>query len=54
MANALGVVQVLNNGHVWLKPNQSPNNRMVLASAMATFLLYNKLYDATTSIEPNP
>ncbi|PTX22620.1 hypothetical protein C8N40_101446 [Pontibacter mucosus] len=49
----LGAVQVLNNGKVWLQPDLSDDTRMVLASAMASLLLYEKLHDASTSLEPN-
>ncbi len=49
----LGAVQVLNNGKVWLQPNLSADTRMVLASAMASLLLYDKLYSSDTGIEPN-
>jgi len=39
----VGAVQVINNGKVWLKPELGQDTRMVLASAMASLLLYNKL-----------
>ncbi|WP_276498622.1 hypothetical protein [Pontibacter litorisediminis] len=50
----LGAVQVLNDGKVWLQPNLPGDTRMVLASAMASLLLYEKLHDSNTSLEPNP
>ncbi|CAM3558855.1 hypothetical protein POKO110462_09175 [Pontibacter korlensis] len=50
----LGAVQVLNNGKVWLQPNLTNDTRMVLASAMASLLLYEKLHDSNLSLEPNP
>ncbi|TPE45383.1 hypothetical protein [Pontibacter mangrovi] len=49
----LGAVQVLNNGKVWLQPNLPDDTRMVLASAMASLLLYEKLHNSNSSLEPN-
>ncbi len=42
----VGAVQVINNGKVWLKPNLQEDTQMVLASAMASLLLYNKLEES--------
>ncbi|MCX2741948.1 hypothetical protein [Pontibacter anaerobius] len=47
----LGAVQVLNNGKVWLQPNLTEDTRMVLASTIASLLLYEKLHDTNTSLE---
>ncbi|GHA66081.1 hypothetical protein [Pontibacter akesuensis] len=46
----LGAVQVLNNGKVWLKTNLPEDTRMVLTSAMASLLLYEKLQDSNTTL----
>lgn len=42
----IGAVQVINNGKVWLTPETDEDTRMVLASAMASLLLYEKLNEA--------
>ncbi|GAB3824070.1 hypothetical protein GCM10028895_31850 [Pontibacter rugosus] len=47
----LGAVQVLNNGKAWVQPNLSTDTRMVLTSAMASLLLYEKLQESNTSVE---
>ncbi|MER2998708.1 hypothetical protein [Pontibacter populi] len=49
----VGAVQVVNNGNVWLKPQLAPDTRMVLASAMASLLLYDKLNDPVENFELN-
>lgn len=47
--NVVGAVQVMNNGKAWVSPQLSPDTRMVLASGMASLLLYEKLNEATES-----
>lgn len=47
-------VQVLNNGKVWLQPTLSSDERMVFTSAMASLLLYDKLYQTRDAGELNP
>ncbi|NDK56934.1 hypothetical protein [Pontibacter fetidus] len=49
----VGAVQVINNGHVWLKPELTPDSRMVLASAMASLLLYEKLNETVENTANN-
>ncbi|MEJ8758474.1 hypothetical protein WG947_15780 [Pontibacter sp. H259] len=39
----VGAVQVINNGKVWIKPGLDADTHMVLTSAMASLLLYEKL-----------
>ncbi|MCC9166504.1 hypothetical protein [Pontibacter harenae] len=46
----IGAVQVVNNGKVWLQPNLPVDTRMVLASAMASLLLYDKLYASEVAL----
>jgi hypothetical protein len=46
----LASVQVINNGKAWLKAGLSPDTRQVLANAMASLLLYEKLNDPTNPI----
>lgn len=41
----VGAVQVVNNGKVWIRPDLPQDTRMVLASAAASLLLYDKLKD---------
>lgn len=48
-----GAVQVINGGHVWLRPGLSADTQMVLASAMASLLLYEKLNESVESFELN-
>lgn len=43
----MAAVQVINNGKVWLAPDLSDDSRMVLLSAAASLLLYDKLHDTT-------
>ncbi|WP_242926080.1 hypothetical protein [Pontibacter vulgaris] len=49
----VGAVQVINNGNVWMHPELAPDTRMVLASAMASLLLYEKLDEAVTEAALN-
>ncbi|WP_162428306.1 hypothetical protein [Pontibacter pudoricolor] len=49
----VGAVQVVNNGNVWLNPRLTPDTRMVLASAMASLLLYDKLNEPVENVELN-
>lgn len=42
----VGAVQVINGGKVWLKPDLQEDTRAVVASAMASFLLYNKIEES--------
>ncbi|NEM96505.1 hypothetical protein [Pontibacter burrus] len=42
----VGAVQVINGGKVWLKPDLQADTRAVVASAMASFLLYNKIEES--------
>ena len=42
----VGAVQVINNGKVWVSPQLSPDTRMVLASGIASLLLYEKLNES--------
>ncbi|MBC5775850.1 hypothetical protein H8S95_17375 [Pontibacter sp. KCTC 32443] len=48
-----GAVQVVNNGKAWMKPELTTDTRMVLASAMASLLLYDKLNESVESFELN-
>jgi len=48
---AQAAVQVLNGGKVWMKPGLSSDLKMVIASAAASLLLYEKLKDAEGDIE---
>ncbi|GAB3202782.1 hypothetical protein GCM10027293_29940 [Pontibacter aydingkolensis] len=43
----IGAVQVVNNGKVWMRPDLTSDTRMVLASAAASLLLYDKLKDTS-------
>ncbi|MFD2513175.1 hypothetical protein ACFSRY_04810 [Pontibacter locisalis] len=43
----IGAVQVVNNGKVWMRPDLPQDTRMVLASAAASLLLYDKLKDTS-------
>ncbi|HEY4652434.1 MAG TPA: hypothetical protein VIG72_13515 [Pontibacter sp.] len=45
-SGVVGAVQVINGGKVWLKPDLQGDTRRVIASAMASFLLYNKLEES--------
>ena len=47
----VGAVQVINNGKVWMKQDLPADTRMVLASAMASLLLYEKLNESTENFE---
>ena len=47
----VAAVQVVNNGKVWMKPEADADTRMVLASAMASLLLYEKLNESTENFE---
>ena len=49
----VGAVQVINNGKVWVSQQLSPDARMVLASGMASLLLYEKLNETVENIESN-
>ncbi|MEJ8803701.1 hypothetical protein [Pontibacter sp. H249] len=42
----IAAVQVVNNGKVWMRSDLSNDTRMVLASAAASLLLYDKLKDS--------
>ena len=42
----VSAVQVINNGKVWVSPQLNPDTRMVLASGMASLLLYEKLNES--------
>ncbi len=54
VGNAIvGAVQVVNNGNAWMSPGLTPDTRMVLASAMASLLLYEKLDEAVENFEFN-
>ncbi|MBB6613124.1 hypothetical protein H7F15_18940 [Pontibacter sp. Tf4] len=44
--SVVGAVQVINGGKVWLNPDLQSDTRTVIASAMASFLLYNKLEES--------
>ncbi|PRY14791.1 hypothetical protein CLV24_10328 [Pontibacter ummariensis] len=48
----VGAVQVINNGKAWLLPDLPRDIRMVLASAMASLLLYEKLDEPVENFEP--
>ncbi|MBJ6117810.1 hypothetical protein JAO76_06390 [Pontibacter sp. BT310] len=50
---AQAAVQVLNGAKVWMKPELTPDTRMVLASAMASLLLYEKLNETVENGELN-
>lgn len=43
----VAAVQVINNGKVWLAPDLGDDTRMVLLSAAASLLLYDKLHGTT-------
>ena len=47
----VGAVQVVNNGKVWMRPDLTSDTRMVLASAMASLLLYEKLNESVEDHE---
>lgn len=47
----VGAVQVVNNGKVWVIQQLSPDARMVLASGMASLLLYEKLNETVENTE---
>ena len=49
----VGAVQVLNNGKVWIKPELDQDTKMVLTSAMASLLLYEKLNEKVEGVEIN-
>lgn len=47
----MSAVQVTNNGKVWVSPQLNPDTRMVLASGMASLLLYEKLNETVENFE---
>lgn len=47
----VSAVQVINNGKVWVSPQLNPDTRMVLASGMASLLLYEKLNETVENFE---
>ena len=49
----VGAVQVVNNGKVWVSQQLSPDARTVLASGMASLLLYEKLNETVENTEFN-
>lgn len=49
----VGAVQVVNNGKVWVSQQLSADARMVLASGMASLLLYEKLNETVENTEFN-
>lgn len=51
--NVVGAVQVINNGKVWVSSQLNPDTRMVLASGMASLLLYEKLNESVENFEFN-
>jgi hypothetical protein len=50
-SGVIGAVQVINNGNVWVTPELTSDARMVLASAMASLLLYEKLNETVENTE---
>jgi hypothetical protein len=49
----LASVQVINNGKAWIKPGLPADTHMVLTSAMASLLLYDKLNDPSNPLALN-